>query len=72
VLLLNGAQARNVFWQVGSAARIEVGSTMVGTIIAPAGVTVSTAGQAIQTTLIGRAIGLTASVTLVNTTIVAP
>jgi hypothetical protein len=72
VLLLNGAQARNVFWQVGSAARIEVGSTMVGTIIAPAGVTVSTAGQTVQTTLIGRAIGLTASVTLVNTTIVAP
>jgi hypothetical protein len=72
VLLLNGAQARNVFWQVGSAARIEVGSTMVGTIIAPAGVTVSTAGQTVQTTLFGRAIGLTASVTLVNTTIVAP
>ena len=72
VILINGAQARNVFWQVGSAARIEDGSTMVGTIIAPAGVTVSTAGQTAQTTLIGRAIGLTASVTLVNTTIVAP
>ncbi|WP_457425373.1 ice-binding family protein [Roseateles sp. P5_E7] len=72
VTLINGAQARNVFWQVGSAARIEAGSTMVGTIIAPAGVTVSTAGQTIQTTLIGRALGLTASVTLVNTTIVAP
>lgn len=72
VILINGAQARNVFWQVGSAARIEDGSTMVGTIIAPAGVTVSTAGQTAQTTLIGRAIGLIASVTLVNTTIVAP
>lgn len=72
VLLINGAQAKNVFWQVGSAARIEDGSTMVGTIIAPAGVTVSTAGQTAQTTLTGRAIGLTASVTLVNTTIVAP
>ena len=72
VLLVNGAQARNVFWQVGSAARIEDGSTMVGTLIAPAGVTVSTAGQTVQTTLTGRAIGLTASVTLVNTTIVAP
>ena len=72
VLLINGAQARNVFWQVGSAARIEDRSSMVGTIIAPAGVTISTAGQAGQTTLIGRAIGLTASVTLVNTTIVAP
>jgi hypothetical protein len=72
VLLLNGAQARNVYWKVGSAARIEDGSTMVGTLIAPAGVTISTAGQTAQTTLIGRAIGLTASVTLVNTTIVAP
>ena len=72
VFLINGAQAKNVFWQVGSAARIEDGSTMVGTIIAPAGVTISTAGQTIQTTLVGRAIGLTASVTLVNTTVVAP
>lgn len=72
VLLINGAQARNVFWQVGSAARIEDRSVMVGTIIAPAGVTISTAGQTAQTTLTGRAIGLTASVTLVNTTIVAP
>jgi hypothetical protein len=72
VQLINGAQAKNVYWQVGSAARIEDGSTMVGTLIAPAGVTISTAGQTAQTTLIGRAIGLTASVTLVNTTIVAP
>ena len=45
---------------------------MVGTLIAPAGVTFSTAGQTVQTRLTGRAIGLTASVTLVNTTIVAP
>jgi hypothetical protein len=72
VLLINGAQAGNVYWQVGSAARIETGSLMVGTIIAPAGVTISTSGQTIQTTLIGRAIGLTASVTMVNTTVVAP
>jgi hypothetical protein len=72
VLLTNGAQAKNVFWQVGSAARIENGSTMVGTIIASAGVTISTAGQTVQTTLTGRAIGLNASVTMVNTTIVAP
>jgi hypothetical protein len=72
VLLVNGAQARNVYWQIGSAGRIEVGSSMVGTLIAPAGVTISTAGQTIQTTLVGRAIGLTASVTVVNTTIVAP
>jgi len=72
VLLVNGAKAANVFWQVGAAGRIADGSTMVGTIIAPAGITISTAGQTVQTTLIGRAIGLTASVTMVNTTIVAP
>ena len=72
VLLVNGGQAKNVYWQVGSAARIEDRSVMVGTIIAPAGVTISTAGQTAQTTLTGRALGLTASVTVVNTTIVAP
>ena len=72
VVLLNGAQAKNVYWQVGSAARIEDGSTMVGTIIAQSGITISTAGQSIQTTLVGRAIGLAASVTMVNTTITVP
>jgi hypothetical protein len=72
VFLLNAAQAKNVFWQVGSAARIEDGSVMVGTILASAGVTISTAGQTQQTTLTGRAIGLNASVTMVNTTVVAP
>lgn len=72
VLLLNGAQAKNVYWQVGSLARIEDGSSMVGTIIAQSGVTISTAGQTIQTTLVGRAIGLAASVTMVNTTITVP
>ena len=72
VLLVNGAQAKNVYWQVGSAARIEDRSVMVGTIISPSGVTISTAGQTAQTTLTGRAISLTASVTMVNTTVVAP
>lgn len=72
VLLVNGAQAKNVFWQVQAAARIEDGSAMVGTIISMAGVTISTAGQAIQTTLTGRALSLVASVTMVNTTVVAP
>lgn len=72
VLLINGAQAKNVFWQVGSAARIGNSSAMVGTIIARAGVTMSTAGQTIATTLLGRAIGLDASVTMVNATITVP
>jgi hypothetical protein len=72
VLLINGADARNVYWQVGSAARIENGSSMVGTIFASAGVTVSTAGQVALTNLLGRAIGLDASVTMVNTVITIP
>jgi hypothetical protein len=72
VLLAKGAKASNVYWQVGSAARLENRSTMVGTIIARAGVTISTAGELQQTNLTGRAIGLNASVTMVNTTIVAP
>ena len=45
---------------------------MVGTIIAKAGVTISTAGNLATTTLNGRAIGLNASVTMVNTVINVP
>ena len=74
VILTNGAQAKNVFWQVGSSATINAagGGTMVGTIIASAGVTFSTAGNATITTLNGRALGLNASVTMVNTVINVP
>lgn len=74
VHLINGAQAGNVYWQVGAAATINGagGGVMVGTIIASAGVTFSTAGNAAITTLNGRAIGLNASVTMVNTVINVP
>jgi hypothetical protein len=74
IILINGAQAKNVFWYVGSAATINAagGGTMVGTIIASAGVTFSTAGNVDIVTLNGRAIGLNASVTLVNTVINVP
>jgi hypothetical protein len=72
--LINGAQAKNVFWQVGSMATINAagGGTMVGTIIASAGVAFSTAGNAAITILNGRAWGLNASVTMVNTVINVP
>lgn len=71
VILINGAQAKNVYWWVGSAATINGagGGVMVGTIISSSGVTFSTAGNAQQTVLNGRAISLVASVTMVNTTI---
>jgi hypothetical protein len=74
VTLINGALAENVFWYVGSAATINGtgGGTMVGTILASAGITFSTAGNVTQTVLNGRAIGLNASVTMVNTTITVP
>ena len=74
VNMINGAQPKNVYWYVGSAATINAagGGTMTGTIIASAGVTFSTAGNAAQTVLNGRALSLHASVTLVNTTINVP
>jgi hypothetical protein len=74
VILINGAQAKNVYWYVGSAATINAagGGVMTGTIISSSGITFSTAGNATQTVLNGRAISLVASVTMVNTTINVP
>jgi len=75
VLLVNGAQAKNVFWQVGSAATINGilgGGTMQGTIIAQTGVSVSTAGVVALTTINGRTLVLTGPVTVVNTVINVP
>ena len=74
VILINGASASKVFWQVGSAATINGagGGIMTGTIVANSGVTISTAGNAAQSVLNGRAISLIASVTMVNTTINVP
>jgi hypothetical protein len=74
IILINGGLAKNVFWYVGSSATINSagGGTMVGTIIANSGVTFSTAGNANQTVLNGRAISLVSSVTMVNTTVNVP
>jgi hypothetical protein len=75
IVLVNGAQAANVFWQVGSFATINGilgGGTMQGTVIAQSGVSVSTAGVSQITTINGRLLSLGASVTLVNTVINVP
>jgi hypothetical protein len=77
IVLTGGAQAKNVYWQVGSAATINYGGggTMVGTIISQAGLTISSPGQSTSstvTTLNGRALALGASVTMVNTVINVP
>jgi Ice-binding-like/Bacterial Ig-like domain len=74
IILVNGAQAKNVFWYVGSSATINAagGGTMVGTIIASAGISFSTAGNVTLVTLDGRALSLNASVTMVNTVVNVP
>ena len=78
VILINGAQAKNVYWITGTggsgAATINGsgGGTMVGTIIAYSGVSFSTAGNTILTHLEGRAVSLIGGVTMVNTIIDVP
>jgi hypothetical protein len=74
IILAGGAQAKNVFWQVGSAATINAGGggTMVGTIIAQAKIAISTVGSVAVVTLNGRAMSLNASVTVVDTVINVP
>jgi hypothetical protein len=59
VVLINGAQARNVFWQVGSSATIGTNSAFAGTILAYASITVTTGA-----TVDGRVLALTGAVTL--------
>jgi hypothetical protein len=76
VLLINGGQPKNVFWYVPAGATIGTGSTIAGTVLANAAVTLSTTGgsppTAVTTTVNGRVIALTAAVTMVNTVINVP
>lgn len=74
VILAGGALAKNVSWQVGSAATINAagGGTMVGNILSEAGSAFSTGGNVVPVTMNGRVLSLGASVTLVNTLITVP
>ena len=74
IILTNGAQAKNVFWRVGTSATINGagGGTMVGTILASSAVSFSTVGNVAIVTLNGRAVGLNASVTMTNTVVNVP
>jgi len=58
VLLINGAQAHNVFWQIGSSATLGTYSLFQGTIMAQASITLTTGA-----TLNGRALARTGAVT---------
>jgi hypothetical protein len=64
VLLTGGAQACNVFWQVGSSATLGTNTSFRGTILALASITVTT-----RTDIVGRALARTAAVTLDTNTI---
>ena len=68
VILTNAAQAKNVFWHVSSAATINAGAQMKGTILAFSGVSMSTGAR-----LDGRAIAMVGGpITLLNNIIVIP
>lgn len=65
VLLVNGAQACNVFWQVGSSATLGTSSTIVGHVIASASISTGANSQ-----VNGQLIAVTAAITLGGTTVV--
>jgi hypothetical protein len=67
IILSGGAQAANVFWQVGSSATLGTGSVFKGTILALASITVTT-GAAVE----GRLLARTAAVTLDTNTVALP
>jgi hypothetical protein len=67
IVPVNGAQACNVFWEVGSSATLGTGSTFLGNILALASITVTTGD-----TISGRALARTGAVTLDTDTITVP
>ena len=67
VVLTNGAQPCDVFWQVGSSATIGTATTFVGNIMALASITMTTGA-----TLNGRALAQTGAVTLDTNRIIQP
>jgi hypothetical protein len=67
VILTGGAQAANVFWQVGSSATLGTSSVFVGTILAQASISLGTGAS-----MSGRALARTGAVTMQSNTIVQP
>jgi len=67
VVLSGGAQASNVFWQVGSSATLGTTSTFKGTIMADQSITLNTGA-----TLNGRALARIGAVTLEGNSVVLP
>jgi len=59
VILINGAQAGNIFWKVGSSATLGVNSALSGTIMASSSISLNTGAK-----LDGHALALNGAVTL--------
>ena len=62
IALINGAQAKNVYWQVGSSASIGTGSNWKGNILSLASITLND-----NVTLIGRALARSAGAVTLGT-----
>ena len=67
VVLAGGAQAKNIFWQVGSSATLGTNSVFKGTILSLQSITLDT-GASLQ----GRALARNGAVTLDSNTVTAP
>ena len=67
VILSGGANAANIYWQVGSSATLGTTSTFQGNILAQESITMATGS-----TLVGRALTQTAAVSLDSATITTP
>lgn len=70
VALINGAQACNVFWQVGSSATLGTGSTFQGTIMALTSITATT-GAVVNGRLLARNGAVTLDTNTITVTICA-
>jgi hypothetical protein len=67
IVLTNGAQASNIFWQVGSSATLGTSTNFSGTILALTSITLDTSA-----TINGRALARNGAVTLDYNTITVP
>lgn len=67
IILVGGAQAANIFWQVGSSAALGTDSIFKGTIMALTSITLNTGAV-----LDGRALARNADVTLLSNTLTEP
>jgi hypothetical protein len=67
VVLTNGADACNVYWQVGSSATIGANTTFAGTIMAFTSITMGAGAQ-----VAGRVLAENGDVTLINDTVTVP